>query len=548
MHEQIYNAAIYVRLSKEDVDFKDSKKTESNSISNQKNLILDYLKKKPEIHVVSTKIDDGYTGTNYDRPAFQEMLEDIKAGVVNCVIVKDLSRFGREYIDAGKYISRLFPFYGVRLIAINDNVDTITSNSSDEFNITIRNLFNDNYCRDISVKIRSQLTTKRKNGEFIGAFAPYGYRKKETDHNALEIDEYAATVIQDIFKWKLEGMSQDGIAKKLNRLGILSPMDYKRSQGMKYKSGFRINTKSGWTPVAVRRILTNPVYTGTLVQGVRTTPNYKIKTVVVNEQEDWIRIAGTHEAIVANKSFDLVQKLLSLDTRTSPDEDMVFTLSGLLLCSDCNSPMVRKVSTVGGKKYVYYLCSGYKTHHTCSSHRIKASVLENTVLRLLREHISLVVEMDKCLAAVAQMPYRQVNLKKAEERLMQADKQRERYTLLKTSAYEDMKDGLLSKEDYLDIVKLYDGYVEQALEAKVEIQREIDTLINSTSAKQGWMQEFMKHRNLQQLTRSVVVECIEQIYVYEDDRLSVEFSHAQNFKEIMENLSSYDKTEQREVG
>lgn len=162
------------------------------------------------------------------------MMDDIRAGVVNCVIVKDLSRFGREYINAGKYIDRLFPYYGVRLIAINDGVDTITRSSADDFNIMVKNLMNDNYCRDISIKIRSQLQVKRKNGEFIGAFAPYGYEKSPEDKNKLIVDVYAAEVVRDIFGWKLSGINQDAIARRLNEQSILSPLEYKRSKGMPY--------------------------------------------------------------------------------------------------------------------------------------------------------------------------------------------------------------------------------------------------------------------------------------------------------------------------
>lgn len=161
----VYNTAIYVRLSKEDIVAAQSGR-ESNSITNQKQLILDFLKDKPEFNIVSIRIDDGYTGTNFDRPAFQRMLNDIKAGRINCVVVKDLSRFGREYINSGKYIHRLFPVLGVRLIAINDNIDTITRDESSEFSITLKNLMNDNYSRDISVKVRSQLQVKRKHGDF----------------------------------------------------------------------------------------------------------------------------------------------------------------------------------------------------------------------------------------------------------------------------------------------------------------------------------------------------------------------------------------------
>ena len=248
-----YLASAYVRLSKEDMNSASGLRSESNSISNQKQLILDFLKDKADIKLVSIREDDGYTGTDYDRPDFQRMMDDIRAGVVNCVIVKDLSRFGREYINAGKYIDRLFPYYGVRLISINDGIDTVTRSSSDDLSIMLKNLMNDNYCRDISIKIRSQLQVKRKNGDFIGAFAPYGYEKDPDKKNHLVIDPYAAGVVRDIFRWKLEGINQDRISQKLNAQGILSPMEYKRSRGLPYQTSFKTRSQAQWTPSAVRR-------------------------------------------------------------------------------------------------------------------------------------------------------------------------------------------------------------------------------------------------------------------------------------------------------
>ena len=422
-----YNAAIYVRLSKEDLDSGDSKKTESNSISNQKQLVLDYVKDKPEINIVSIRVDDGYTGTNYDRPAFQRMMDDIKAGRVNCVIVKDLSRFGREYINAGKYIDRLFPYYGVRLIAINDGIDTVTKDSSDSFNIILKNLMNDNYCRDISIKIRSQLQVKRKNGEYIGAFAPYGYRKKDNDHNTLEIDEYPASIVRDIFRWKIDGMNQDAIAAKLTGMGILSPMEYKRSQGLSYTTSFKTNAQAKWTAVAVRRILVNPVYIGTLIQGIRTRPNYKIKQVVTKAQEDWVVVKNAHEAIIDAKTFELIQRLLELDTRTSPREAGLFPLSGLMTCGDCKGPMVRKTTTYNGKKYAYYVCGNNKKDGSCSGHRISEVELEQSVLRLLQEHIRMLTEMDVLLQEIQSAPLHKIAVRKVEERMLKIDEEVEKY-------------------------------------------------------------------------------------------------------------------------
>ena len=358
---KIYHAAIYVRLSKEDGDVSTSAKAESNSISNQKDFIRNFLADKKDIRIVKEYVDDGYSGSNFDRPSFQTMMEDIKRGVIDCVVVKDLSRFGREYIDSGRYIERLFPALGVRFIAINDNYDSVTGKSQgDEIIIPFKNLINDAYCRDISIKIRSHLDVKRKNGEYIGAFVPYGYEKSDDDKHKLVIDIYAAGIVKEIFRLKLHGMSQDAIATQLNNEGVLAPMEYKQSTGSGYQTGFLQNDKSVWSSVTVRRILENEIYIGNLVQGKRTTPNHKVKQEVVKPESDWIRIEKNHEPIINDRDFEIVQRLLGMDTRISPDSDMVYNLSGIAVCADCGSPMTRKITTAGDKKYAYYICSNHK--------------------------------------------------------------------------------------------------------------------------------------------------------------------------------------------
>ena len=230
-----YSACIYARLSRDDGD-----KLESDSIINQRALIRDYLKKHPEIHIVSEKTDDGFSGVNFDRPAFKEMMDEIRSGKVNCVVVKDLSRFGRNYIEAGNYIEKVFPFMGVRFIAINDSYDSLDRNQADSLIIPFKNLINDAYCKDISVKIRSQLEIKRKNGEYIGAFVVYGYLKDPENKNKIIVDPFASEVVRAIFKWKIEGMSQSRIADKLNAQGVLCPLEYKRSIGVNLKSSFQV--------------------------------------------------------------------------------------------------------------------------------------------------------------------------------------------------------------------------------------------------------------------------------------------------------------------
>ena len=226
---KIWNATLYLRLSRDDGD-----KEESNSITGQRELLRDFIRNRPELREYAVRIDDGFTGSNFERPDFKKMMEDVKEGRTNCIIVKDLSRFGRNYLDAGEYIEKIFPFLGVRFIAVNDNYDSLGEKSaSDDLVIPFKNLINEAYCRDISVKVRTQLEIKRKSGQYIGAFAVYGYMKDETDKNRLIVDEYAADIVRDIFAWKLDGMSPQDIAVRLNQSGILSPMEYKKSLGMR---------------------------------------------------------------------------------------------------------------------------------------------------------------------------------------------------------------------------------------------------------------------------------------------------------------------------
>lgn len=333
-------AAYYLRLSRDDGD-----KAESDSISNQRNLISDYVSQHEEITFVEEYVDDGYSGTNFDRPAFQKMMKDAKNKKINCIIVKDLSRLGRNYIETGRYLEKVFPFLGIRFIAITDHYDTADqTNDSDQIIVPFKNLINDAYCRDISIKIRSQLDVKRKTGQFIGSFAAYGYCKDPADKNRLVIDETAAEVVQLIFRLKLEGFSSTNIADRLNELGIPTPMEYKRSCGLNFNSGFRSGNSPKWIAVSVNRILKNELYTGTMVQGKNQKINYKVKQSRAIEEKDWIRVEKTHEAIIPQEIFQCVQDIMLLDTRTSPKAESVYLFSGILKCSDCGQNMVRRTA------------------------------------------------------------------------------------------------------------------------------------------------------------------------------------------------------------
>ncbi len=535
--KKIYHAAIYVRLSKEDGDVSSAAKAESNSISNQKNLIRDFLKDKEDIEVVSERVDDGYSGSNFERPAFKLMLEDIKKGIVDCVIVKDLSRFGREYIDSGRYIERLFPALGVRFIAINDNYDSLNGKEqADEIIIPFKNLINDAYCRDISVKIRSHLEVKRKNGEFIGSFAPYGYQKSENDRNSLIIDPIAAGIVKDIFRMKLHGLSQDAIANRLNDMGVLSPMEYKNAMGSNYQTSFKTSDKAVWSSVTVRRILENELYIGNLVQGRQTTPNHKVKKTVLKPEKDWVRIEKNHEAIISDRDFSIVQRLLGMDTRISPKQTEVYPLAGLIVCADCGAAMVRKNAYAGGKKYQYYVCSRNKETKECSNHRIAVDRLEETVLQLLRVQISNILDLKQVMEKVSTIPFQELDIKELEKRIEQKEAEIGRCMELRNMLYEDMKDGIVSKEDYMELHEAYTQKRNLAEDAVRKMKQEIKDILASNTDKYKWLDYFAEHQDIDRLKRNVAVELIDRVKVIDKGSIEVIFSFGDCYKEIIDNL------------
>ena len=270
--------------------------------------------------------------------------------------MKDFSRFGRDFIEVGRYLEEIFPLMNVRFISVNDNYDSFKSReSTDNLIIPFKNLINDSYLRDISIKIRSSFDVKRKKGEFIGSFATYGYLKDPNNKNKIVVDKVASKVVKDIFKYRLEGLSADKIAKKLNNENVLSPMEYKKSIGINMGTNFKKKEKALWTAKAIFRILENPVYIGTLEQNKFTTPNHKIRKLVYVPKEERIIVENNHEPIISKEIFENVQKLMATDTRIAPTKEKVYLLSGLINCAECGSNLIRKNNGTKEKPYIYYI-------------------------------------------------------------------------------------------------------------------------------------------------------------------------------------------------
>jgi site-specific DNA recombinase len=513
---KIWNATLYLRLSRDDGD-----KEESNSITGQRELLRDYISQRPEFREYAVRVDDGFSGSTFERPSFQKMIEDVKAGRTDCIIVKDLSRFGRNYLDAGEYIEKIFPFLGVRFIAVNDNYDSLgDKKASDDLIIPFKNLINEAYCRDISVKIRSQLEIKRKNGQFLGSFAAFGYLKDEQNKNKLVVDQYSADIVRDIFKWKLEGVSPQDIADALNKLGVLSPMEYKRSLGMKFTTSFKTNSKALWSAGTVIRVLKNPIYTGALIQGKETTPSYKVHKRVTKDESEWTVIEDSHEAIISKIDFDSVQKVLKCDTRRSPGGKAVGLFSGMIFCGDCGASMVRKTVPAGEKKYVYYVCSAHKQDKSCSPHRIRDNALEEIVLDSLKQHISEVVDMSELLTITDTAPLRTAQAQKVQRQLDKKHEEYEKLQKLLMSLYENLADGIIDREEYTRLKASFTARADEA-EKQMDALREQLEDIHNHGTENAWMNEFIKRQGLTTLDRAVVVALIDKILIHSNDVVEI---------------------------
>lgn len=522
-------AAIYLRLSSDDGD-----KAESDSIRNQRSLLQDFVSKHSELSLIEEYVDDGYSGANFERPAFQRMMEDVRNHKINCIIVKDLSRLGRNYIETGRYLEKIFPVLGVRFIAVNDHYDSAdTKNDADQIIVPFKNLINDAYCRDISMKIRSQLEIKRKKGEFTGSYASYGYAKDPVDKNHLVIDEYAAEIVRFIFNMKMDGYSADRIAMKLNEMGVLTPMEYKRSCGFNYTCGFRSYKDAKWCATSVLRILKNELYVGTMVQGKTRKINYKVKACMDVRPEDWVKVEGTHEPIVSREIFECVQNLMKLDTRTSPEEEMIYIFSGLLRCGDCGQNMVRRVVKKKGKQYCYYHCSTYKNKEGCTSHNISDVKLQKVVLEAIQKQIALLVQADAIMAQIENIPQQQFGVKLLDSQIRTLNAEVQKYKDLRNNLYQDMVDGIITREEYRDIKQTFTRKMERAEESIRELETKKRRLLSNEMCTQKWVEEFKNCRNIESLDRKVTVMLIERIVIYSSDRIEIHFNHADEMAELI---------------
>ena len=524
MRTQVYKAGLYCRLSVDDASNSAKARTyipadESTSIENQRALLSKFAMLNGWVEV-KTYTDDGWSGGNFQRPGFLEMLEDARKGVINLILVKDLSRLGRDFVEIGRYTDVVFPSLGCRFVSVLDCLDSEGDNTD---MLHFRSLMNDYHLRDLSSKIKTVLHSKKANGQYIGAMAPYGYLKSGEDSHKLVVDEYAAGIVRRIFDMRLGGMSYGKIVATLNQEGIPSPRLYWYQMNGKDAS----KVKQLWTYTMIKHILHNELYRGTLRMNHCGSRSYKDHTKIIKPETEWILHEGLHDAIIPLEVWEAVQAINEAASRRSegrtPPAPKLF--SNKLVCADCKSSLCAATETHrrkngAVKRYVSYICSTFTKsgRSVCSWHRIYEQTLAQIVLAEIKAHAQ-AVTLDE--AAVVDGLKRRIaqhdmeSLSATQQEIRQLRRRTEELEGLIAKLYEDKYNGAISESTFAVLVQKN----EQERLAKAErldaLLSEVKTVEQKTADIQNWAALIRKHLNLQELDRAAIDELIDHIEIGE---------------------------------
>ena len=531
-----FKTAAYIRLSIED-----SGKPGSDTIEGQKALILAYIERQPDLRLVAIYCDNGRTGTNFNRPDFERMMEDVRRGKVNCIVVKDLSRFGRNYHEASNYLLRIFPFLGVRFVAVNDNFDTETAVET-EYGLVmpLKNIINDTYSRDISRKISSAIETKERRGEFIGVYAPYGYRKSDEDRHKLVSNPETAPIIQEIFALRLQGVGYTGIARLLNGRGVPSPGAYLYQCGLSKQKKYRDAIWAAWN---IKEILRDEVYLGHLVQGKRTNVSYKQSRKERNAPEDeWRIFRNAHEPLIDEDTFAAAQRITAENRQVYEESlgkaDDLKTPSlfrGLVFCGDCGKALVRRHiynRRQDGRIYYYnYLCvTSVKKAGACTPKNLKESKLAEVVAATIRCHLDAVAELEqRCFqfwdekTAVRRMSI--------ERQMAEEERQLSRNMTLLEGLYAQLVGGVIERDEYLSMKEHYQSEYSKAKERYDALSREAQDIMNCGPAN-PMFEGCRPFYHVETLTEDLIQTLVARITVYDGSRLDIQLAYQDEFLRV----------------
>lgn len=510
MNNIVFNVGVYIRLSHEDLDSKE----ESESITNQKSLLLQYVKEN-NLSIYDIYIDDGYSGTNFNRPAFKKLLSDIEDNNVNMVLTKDMSRLGRDYIETGNFIEKYFPSHNVRYVAITDNIDTFLDSSNNDI-APFKAIMNDMYAKDISKKIRSSLMAKKKEGKWVSGRVAFGYKKDPLDKNHLIIDSSQAEVVKRIYKMCLEGLTCFKIAKILTIENVKNPSAYYNFVWKK-NSSLKIGS---WNAKTIKDILTNRIYIGDLVQGKRYKINYKIKKIARNDPSKYIVVENTHEAIIDRNTFFEVQKLIPKNVGRCEKKEK-HLLDGLLYCGDCG----HRISVTSRRKKdnnCYTVCNYYRAYikeKVCTTHSNNYDLLEKKIINELKKILFNFIDVEKIKKSINE-----------ELSNMQTDNIQEEIKMLNLEINK-LNENL--DEVYIDkLNKVIDdeqfSRVKDRIYKNLEIKNSRRVYLMKTSLEKRkvkekfFVEQFINdYLSMSNVSRELIVQLIEKIEIFDDKRINL---------------------------
>ena len=544
----LWVAGLYGRLS-----VLDNGKVDGEPIESQIAIIEQYVAGHPELKIVERYIDNGYTGTNFDRPNWERMMTDVRSGRINCIIVKDLSRLGRNYIETGRFLERICPKLGIRFISVNDNYDTAEIKSQDEFAASLKNIVNDYYAKDISLKSGSALKAKRQRGEYIGSYAPHGYLKDPSNKNHLIINPETAPVIQQIYQWRAEGLGYGTITRMLNERGIPSPGRYRFEHGIVTN-----NNKKGssllWNRHALTDILRNIVYIGHLAQGKCTASLARGIPVHRTPESEWDIVYHTHDPIITEELFNQVQEINR--SRADAYNANYGACSHLpkgdnpyrerLVCADCGTQMklYRNLSKNHKKAYFTYICPTYEEHQElrCTKKTIRSNDLDAMVLKTLKIQMELFCDAQQVLERLSKKQPK-FPAHTEENELQQLEQQVKRKQGYATSLYADYRTGLLTREEYTFARGKYQEEV-AALQGRIsQLQERLNLTSQVSDCAKSWMALIEQYKSAEIVSRELVTAFISEIRLSADGSIKVSFL----FQDELSRIRAHCKAVESEV-
>ena len=531
-----FRVGLYMRLSREDGD-----KEESSSVTNQREMLKRYVSEQENFFIVKEYVDDGYTGTNFDRPGFKQMIEDIEAGIIDTVITKDLSRLGRERLGVGHYTEIYFPEHNVRYIALLDNIDTYFDAGMNDM-APFKGVINDMYVRDISKKIRSSLIERKKAGNFLGVTAPYGYQKDPNNKFHLIINEKEAEIVKRVFRLYLEGNGLTRIAQILTKNGVPVPGE-SRDIGKTRRTALY----SSWKQTTIRRILDNRVYLGELVQFKRKKVNYKSKKRITVPEEERYICRGTHEAIIDEESFNAVQNILKKNKSfKGTKHDYLF--KGLLFCSECGARLNVTYSNYALKRYGEYryttICYSYSRLYSdiCTRHSNSIPELEEVLIKHIKEVCKRYINenlQDELISMAKKQKQLELKQISNEKRLETISQKISDIGLYIKNLYMDKVKGVVSENDYISLVADFTKDRDNLIKEKEELIKIINNQkpqIDETAKIEKLAKEFL---SLEKPTKQLLNELIEKITISENKEINIyfKFNELNEMKEIKKKIA-----------